>query len=110
MMYWTCPDCGANLDHGERCDCCSKKNRPRAATLKAAKAITHQQYITHERKMSMKISMKYLKDTKTCYRFERRQDDGSLMTLYLKKSEVDAAGIKPENGIVIEIKEDTTNA
>lgn len=19
--YWTCPDCGANLDHGEKCDC-----------------------------------------------------------------------------------------
>lgn len=19
--YWTCPRCGANLDHGERCDC-----------------------------------------------------------------------------------------
>ncbi len=19
--YWTCPDCGAHLDHGERCDC-----------------------------------------------------------------------------------------
>ena len=21
MYYWTCPDCGANLDPGERCDC-----------------------------------------------------------------------------------------
>jgi len=21
MFYWTCPDCNANLDHGERCDC-----------------------------------------------------------------------------------------
>ena len=20
-FYWTCPFCGANLDHGERCDC-----------------------------------------------------------------------------------------
>lgn len=19
--YWTCPACGANLDHGEKCDC-----------------------------------------------------------------------------------------
>ena len=19
--YWTCPLCGANLDHGEKCDC-----------------------------------------------------------------------------------------
>ena len=21
MLYWTCPNCGANLDAGERCDC-----------------------------------------------------------------------------------------
>ena len=21
MPYWTCPNCGANLDVGERCDC-----------------------------------------------------------------------------------------
>jgi len=21
MYYWTCPDCGSNLDPGERCDC-----------------------------------------------------------------------------------------
>ena len=21
MKYWTCPKCGANLDHGEKCDC-----------------------------------------------------------------------------------------
>ena len=21
MYYWTCPDCGANLDPGESCDC-----------------------------------------------------------------------------------------
>jgi len=20
-LYWTCPDCGSNLDPGERCDC-----------------------------------------------------------------------------------------
>lgn len=20
-QYWTCPNCGANLDPGERCDC-----------------------------------------------------------------------------------------
>ncbi|WP_155998426.1 hypothetical protein [Lachnoclostridium phytofermentans] len=19
--YWTCPHCGANLDHGEKCEC-----------------------------------------------------------------------------------------
>lgn len=21
MKYWTCPECGANLDFGEKCDC-----------------------------------------------------------------------------------------
>lgn len=25
MQYKTCPDCGAHLDPGERCDCRSKK-------------------------------------------------------------------------------------
>lgn len=24
MQYTTCPDCGANLDHGEVCDCVKK--------------------------------------------------------------------------------------
>lgn len=23
--YWTCPDCGNNLDSGERCDCKDRK-------------------------------------------------------------------------------------
>lgn len=26
-MYWTCPDCGAHLDHGERCDCKKEKRK-----------------------------------------------------------------------------------
>lgn len=26
MMYWTCPKCGANLDVGERCSDCNKKD------------------------------------------------------------------------------------
>ena len=24
--YWTCPNCGANLDHGEKCDCKEQEN------------------------------------------------------------------------------------
>lgn len=24
--YWTCPYCGANLDHGEQCDCEQSRN------------------------------------------------------------------------------------
>lgn len=27
MYYNVCPDCGANLDPGERCDCKSEKKR-----------------------------------------------------------------------------------
>lgn len=54
----------------------------------------------------MKITMKLKTTTKTCYRFERKDADGNLMTLYLKKTEVEAAGIDPNKGIVIDIKED----
>lgn len=30
-MYRTCPRCGAHLDHGERCDCESRKSPMNAA-------------------------------------------------------------------------------
>ena len=33
-FYITCPDCGANLDPGEQCDC--KKEPPSVGTGKAA--------------------------------------------------------------------------
>lgn len=26
--YWTCRDCGANLDPNEKCDCQNEKNEP----------------------------------------------------------------------------------
>ena len=26
MKYWTCPNCGANLDLGEKCDCEDDEN------------------------------------------------------------------------------------
>lgn len=26
MYYWTCPECGANLDFNEKCDCENNKN------------------------------------------------------------------------------------
>lgn len=36
--YWTCPDCGANLDHGEKCDCHDKENAaPQAGTLRSGR-------------------------------------------------------------------------
>lgn len=58
----------------------------------------------------MELHLKFRNATKTCYRFESRSSDGNLTTLYLKKTDVDAAGIKPQNGIMLTIKEDITNA
>lgn len=38
MTYHICPDCGAYLDPGERCDCCGiEKAAPAEATPEAAK-------------------------------------------------------------------------
>ena len=50
--------------------------------------------------------MKLRNETKTCYRFEQRSEQGDLVTLYLKKKDVNDAGIDPHNGITIIIKED----
>ena len=35
--YRVCPDCGANLDPGERCDC-EKNSAPDAANIRDGKA------------------------------------------------------------------------
>lgn len=58
----------------------------------------------------MKLHLKFRNATKTCYRFESRSSDGNLTTLYLKKADVDAAGIQAQNGIVLTIEEDKANA
>lgn len=57
----------------------------------------------------MRIPYKFVKETKTCYRFEHR-DGVELETLYLKKSNVDTAGIDPRSGIIVTIEEDHENA
>ena len=31
--YWTCPDCGANLDHGEKCDCKNETSKNKKEEL-----------------------------------------------------------------------------
>ena len=54
----------------------------------------------------MKLTMTYLKDTKTCYVFqagEPRTEDH--ITLYLKKAQVDAAHIDPRRGIPVTVEE-----
>ena len=58
----------------------------------------------------MKMSMRLKCDTKTCYRFEKRDDAGNLISLYLKKADVNQAGIDPKKGITVTIEEGTENA
>lgn len=58
----------------------------------------------------MKLHMDYKTATKTCYRFESGRDTGSLTTLYLKKADVDAAGIDPHKGITLTIEEGKPDA
>lgn len=53
----------------------------------------------------MKLQLSFRNETKTCYRFERRDDAGNLITLYLKKSDVKEAGIDPQKGIEVTINE-----
>ncbi len=53
----------------------------------------------------MKLEMAFRNATKTCYRFERRDADGNLTTLYLKKTDVDQDGIDPKKGITVTIEE-----
>jgi len=54
----------------------------------------------------MKLYLKLRNETKTCYRFETgNKDDNTLITLYLKKSDVAAAGINPQKGIVVTVEE-----
>ena len=53
----------------------------------------------------MKIKMALKNDTKTCHRFEHCNEDGTFMTLYLKKNDIKAAGIDPNKGIEITIEE-----
>lgn len=52
----------------------------------------------------MEMKFELLKETKTCYRFESR-NDGNFTTLYFKKADIDEAGIDPHKGIIITIKE-----
>lgn len=58
----------------------------------------------------MKLCMKFRNATKTCYRFETRDEAGNLTTLYLKKADVDAAGIDPQKGITVTVEEGSSNA
>lgn len=58
----------------------------------------------------MQLNMHLKNETKTCYRFEQRDGRGNLITLYLKKSDVDSDGIDPKKGIVVTVEEGTEDA
>ena len=54
----------------------------------------------------MKLTYRLAKTTKTCYVFQTgARETGDLMTLYLKREAVDAAGIHPAGGISVTIEE-----
>ena len=46
MRYCECPECGAHLDPGERCDCQKKREAAPAATGTTSRKITRCQYIS----------------------------------------------------------------
>lgn len=58
----------------------------------------------------MKMNMSLKNETKTCYRFERQDDSGNLITLYLKKADVEGAGIDPKKGIAVTVEEGVDHA
>lgn len=56
----------------------------------------------------LKLEMKLKCETKTCYRFEQH-NEGNLITLYLKKTDVDQGGINPKKGITVTVEEGTNH-
>lgn len=52
----------------------------------------------------LKLTFALKNETKTCYRFETGEKPDQ-MTLYLKKAQVDEAGIDPAKGITITVEE-----
>ena len=54
----------------------------------------------------LKLKFELRNETKTCYRFESgSREEGTLTTLYLKKTDVDGAGIDPHNGVTVTVEE-----
>ena len=52
----------------------------------------------------LEIKFTLISETKTCYRFETGERPDQ-MTLYLKKAQIDTAGIDPKKGITITVQE-----
>lgn len=51
----------------------------------------------------IKLTFRAIGQTKTCYKFETG-DRPDQMTLYLKKSVVDAAGIAADKGVTVTVE------
>lgn len=85
-----------------------KKSRPRCANTRDGKQKklyqANYQVKTEECQVAKTIDLnfKYVKDTKTCYVFENGVKP-EFTTLYLKKSQIDNAGIDPKSGITVTI-------
>ena len=55
--YVTCPNCGANLDHGERCDCLEElKKSVRSEKTKDAKGLNKGDFLHQRKKPKQKIT------------------------------------------------------
>lgn len=52
----------------------------------------------------LKNNFAYKTETKTCYRFEAGERPDQV-TLYLKKKQVDEAGIDPKKGVTVTIEQ-----
>lgn len=52
----------------------------------------------------MILKFDYTAATRTCYRFEHK-DGNDVTTLYLKKKQVETAGIDPKKGVTVTIKQ-----
>ncbi len=50
----------------------------------------------------LNISFTFKGETKTCYRFETGERPDQV-SLYLKKAQVDAAGMDPKKGVVVTV-------
>lgn len=56
----------------------------------------------------LKIPFKLENETKSCFRFQHgSREAGDLTTLYLKKADLERAGINPRNGVTITVEEGT---
>lgn len=85
--------------------CSSRRPRRFDSDFRRVSGRGQEPYLIRKGGTPVKICMNFRNETKTCYRFERKDDAGNLTTLYLKKNEIQDAGIDPKNGITLTIEE-----